>query len=239
MSLKIDENAIFIADTHYNNLRIDFEFFLDDIISSKIHTSQLFLMGDMFDFLSEEINYFKKINYKIIEKINYISKTIEIIYIEGNHDFNLKSIFSNTNVIVRNEQIKRKYTLNNRNLIITHGDIFTPYSYNIFTKIVRNTFIQKLLNIIDIGNFISKKFEKFLINKNICHKFEDFNSFAEQRLDEYNIIDETIVIEGHYHQGKQYKNYINIPSFACGNSYMQVINNKFEKIQYKKEKNVK
>jgi len=221
------EDAIFIADSHYNSQRIDLELLLNQIKNNQIKTSQIFFMGDMFDFLSYEIKYFVKINQNIINLINNIAKTKEIIYLEGNHDFDIKKLFFNIKVISRDEQYSM-WKYNNKNVYISHGDIYTPFTYNIFTKILRNRYFLKILNIFDINNQISKYFEKRLMSKSICHDFEYFDSFAEKRINEYSIYENDLIIEGHFHQGKKYKNYINIPSLACGNKYIQIINRKFE-----------
>ena len=221
MHLDIKDDAIFIADSHYSKNRIEFELFLDDIISKKIKTSQLFLMGDMFDFLSSYIKYFININQSVIDKINIISLDIQIIYLEGNHDFNLQELFPNVNVIKRENQpliIKN----NNQKIAISHGDIFTPSSYNVYTKIIRNSYILKLLNFLDINNMITKNLELKLINKDICNKLNNFNKFAIKRIEEYSNLKVDIIIEGHYHQGKSYEKYINIPSFACSNLYTNI-----------------
>jgi len=223
----IKDDAIFIADSHYNKKRISLEILLNQIISNEIKTSQLILMGDMFDFLSYEIKYFVKINQKIIDLINKLGEKIDIVYFEGNHDFDIKKIFFNIKVISRDEQYSI-FRYNNKNLYISHGDIYTPITYNIFTTIMRSKLFLKTLNMIDISNVISKYFENRLINKSICHDFKSFESFAKKRIASYNIKDDELIIEGHFHQGKIYKNYINIPSLACKNRYMQIINNKFE-----------
>jgi len=222
MLLSLKDDAIFIADSHYNKQRIDLKNILDDILCKKIKTSQLFLMGDMFDFLCDEVTYFKKTNQKIIDTINKLSLEIQIIYLEGNHDFNLEKIFTKCLVVKRNNQ-PLIIEQNKKFIAVSHGDIFTPNIYNIFTSIMRNRFFLKLLNLMDINNNISKYFEEKLIVKNICHDFEDFNKFAQNRLNLYKKYDDlSLIIEGHYHQGKEYDKYINIPSLACGNFYSLV-----------------
>jgi len=222
MLLNLKENAIFIADSHYNKQRIEFQNLLNDILNSKIKTSQLFLMGDMFDFLCDEVSYFKTINQNIINTINKLSLDIEIIYLEGNHDFNLKDIFPNC-IVVKRENQPLIIEDNEKYIAISHGDIFTPTSYNIFTAIIRNRYFLKLLNLFDINNTISKYFESKLIKKDICHDFKDFDSFAQNRINLYKKYDDTsLIIEGHYHQGKEYSKYINIPSLACDNFYSLV-----------------
>ena len=66
-------------------------------------------MGDIFDFISGESKYFIQQNSDAINLLNKLSKDIEIIYLEGNHDYNLKIIFPNMEVI------KEKSTTSSKN----------------------------------------------------------------------------------------------------------------------------
>ena len=59
MSFILKDEAIFIADSHYNKKNQEFKIILEKIKNSEIFCSQIFLMGDNFDFLSNEIKYFK------------------------------------------------------------------------------------------------------------------------------------------------------------------------------------
>ncbi|MEA3384556.1 MAG: UDP-2,3-diacylglucosamine diphosphatase [Campylobacterota bacterium] len=222
MTLK--DGAIFISDSHYNDERVILEEILTAINTNKIQTTQLFLMGDMFDFLAEEISYFKNKNEPIIELINKISNNIEIIYFEGNHDFNLKDLFPNVEVIQREKQpiILKE---NNKTIALSHGDIYTPTFYNIYTKIIRNKYFLNLLNFIDINHWLSKKSEQNLKNKNICKKQKGFDEFIKNRIKSYSI---DLIIEGHFHQAIITDNYINLPSLCCSKQYMVYQNNQFK-----------
>ncbi len=215
MHLDIKDDAIFIADAHYNTNRVEFDHFLDQILQNQIKTSQIFFMGDMFDYLSGQIDYFKTVNKLIIDKINHISKTISIIYFEGNHDYNLSLIFPNIQVISRIQQpLIANYQ--NKKVALAHGDIFTPLGYNIYSAIIRSVFVLKILNQF---TFLPSKVEQFLIDKNICTSFKNFERFASNRIKLYQSYGVDFIVEGHFHQGKKYKNYINIPSFACDKNY--------------------
>lgn len=223
----IQNNAIFIADAHYNIQRTQLFTLLMQIKNGEIETSQLFLMGDIFDFLSGEIEYFKFINYKVISLINDLSISHEVIYLEGNHDFNLHKIFPNINVISRDNQ--PFYVEHDElDIALAHGDIFTPPSYELFTKVLRNHKFLKFIDSIDFGNTLSKFTEKKLMKKKICHKLNNFLGFIHNRIQKYNENSHTdLIIEGHFHQGYISNSYINIPSLACDNRYMIYQNNQF------------
>jgi UDP-2,3-diacylglucosamine hydrolase len=223
----IQDNAIFIADAHYNHKRTQLHKLLVMLQNETLQCTQIFLMGDIFDFLSSEIEYFKLINYKITSSINDLSLTHEIIYLEGNHDFNLKDLFPNVNVIPREKQ-PIIIESDKKKIALAHGDIFTPFFYNVYTSVIRNHYFMKLINYIDQEHFLSKKVEEKLLNKKICHKQNNFLHFVQDRIKKYNtLLKVDLVIEGHFHQGSQCKQYINIPSLACDNRYMVYQNNQF------------
>ena len=224
MYLSIKQDSIFVADSHYNQKNKQFLFFLKQIENKKIKTTQLFLMGDMIDFISGESRYFIKQNSEVIELLNKLSNEIEIIYLEGNHDYNLKTLFPSIQVIKReNQPLLAK--LNDKTVSISHGDNFINWKYDLYCKIIRNSIFLRFMNLIDINFFISKKIENALVKKNICHKIENFKKLVEKRLENYNT---DIVIEGHYHQGETFyikeKKYINIPSLCCQEKYVIIKN---------------
>jgi len=220
--LLIQEGAVFIADSHYNNYN------RRELLSllQNIEAGQIFLMGDIFDFLADEIDYFKQINKEIISLINKLSQEKKMVYLEGNHDFNISRIFPNIKVIQRDNQ-PFLCKLKDKTVALSHGDIFTPVLYNIYTRIIRNHYILTFLNIIDINNFISIKIDNWLLQKNICKDINSFEEFAKKRVEFYKSYNVKMIVEGHFHQGKELLNYINIPSLACSKKYAIISNDKF------------
>lgn len=228
MPSKINENAIFVADSHFNEKRAQFLTFLNKIKSKEIETSQLFLMGDMFDFISGESKYFIKRNDEVIKLLKELSLNMEIIYLEGNHDYNLKELFANIKVYKREAQ-PIFMTYENQSVALSHGDIFVnDVFYDIYCKFIRNRFFLLFMNAIDFKNFISKKIYYGLLKKNICRKMDNFKEIVSKRVKHY---DANIIIEGHFHQGKEYiideKRYKNIQSLNCSNEYVILCDNKF------------
>lgn len=222
MYLSIKQDSIFVADSHFNEKNRELLTFLEKVESKEIITSQLFLMGDMIDFISGESRYFVQQNSVVINLLNKLSQKLEIIYLEGNHDYNLKTLFPNINVIKReNQPLLAKFE--QKTVSISHGDNFINWKYDLYCKFIRNNIFLKFMNFIDINFFISKKIENALLNKNICHKINNFEHIVEKRLHNYST---NIVIEGHYHQGNRYffdnKEYINIPSLCCQKKYTRI-----------------
>lgn len=218
------EGAIFIADAHENENRKAFLAFLNALLSGKLPMPpQLFLLGDIFDFLANTTytNYFYK---EYIEKLNTLSKKTEIFYFEGNHDFNLEKIFPNINVFpIQAQPVNFKYK--NQNISIAHGDIFLGLVDTVFLRLLRNKFFLKIMDFLDrILDFkITKSILNHQINKKLDYKIPNFEEKMKKRLKGSNA---DIIIEGHYHQGKNFnlsKNYyMNLSSFACERSYLIV-----------------
>ncbi|OUR74032.1 UDP-2,3-diacylglucosamine hydrolase [Arcobacter sp. 31_11_sub10_T18] len=232
MSLNLQENAIFIADAHFNEKRSEFLIILQKIHSREILTSQIILMGDMFDFICSQSKFFVNKNLEVIELLNKLSQSIEIVYLEGNHDYNLAKLFPNISVYPREKQ-PIFATLGERSVALNHGDLFVNSGYELYCSIIRNKALLSFLNIIDVNFWLTKKINNHLLGKNICHKIEDFESLAKKRSEYF---DEDVLIEGHFHQGNQYdfanKKYINIPSLTCSKKYAVVKNNLISNISF-------
>jgi len=211
--IEIQENAIFIADSHYPHHGDAFLKLLKKLESGEIQTSQIFLMGDNFDLLFGHNDYIQTFSREAITLLQKLSETLEIHYFEGNHDFCLKDIFINMNVYSRDEQ-PIAFELNNKKVAISHGDKYvTGFGYDFYCTLLRNKTTLTLL----------KPFEKIIINhrmkklsqKHICHTFHGFEKRVEAILENYTDVD--LVIEGHFHQSKVVGKYISLPSQACQN----------------------
>jgi len=207
-NLELKSGAIFIADAHYPNHGKEFLTLLQNINSGKIQTPQLILMGDIFDLLVGTSSYLKDKFKAEIALIDSIAKNIEVIYIEGNHDFYLKSLFKNVKTIPIEQQplIMRAQ---NQTIALSHGDKYCMnLSYKIYTKLIRNPLILKL-----IPQSYAKNKLQSMQNKKICKKIKNFKTKAKNIAKYYNA---NLIIEGHHHQGVVVDNYISLPSFACG-----------------------
>ncbi len=226
---KIKDGALFISDAHDNAKRDGFYQFLKKIKNSKDKPPQLFLMGDMFDLLVGQISYTIQHYKNTIDLINQLSKEIEIIYFEGNHDFNLAKLFPNVTIIpIKNQPTL--YTFHHHTISLCHGDIYEEEHYLRYTKIIRNPFLLTILNIFDntFNNFLSKKILLTQQQKFICRKQTFFHNFIKQKLQKYDIGDSKInfVCEGHHHQNEEFifesLRYKNFSSFACDKSFYKI-----------------
>lgn len=207
----IQEQAIFIADSHYPHHGDAFLTLLKKLESGEIQTPQLFLLGDNFDLLFGYNDYIQTFSKEAIILLQILSKKLEIHYFEGNHDFCLQELFPDIMVYSR-EQQPIHFTSNEKSIAISHGDKYaTGFLYDLYCKILRN---KKTLTFL-------KPFEKMIIDhrmnklsqKHICFNFVGFEKRVDEILEHYNDVD--VVIEGHFHQCKTVGKYVSLPSLAC------------------------
>ena len=211
--LAIKENALFIADSHYPHHGNDFLKILKKIEKKEIQTPQLFLMGDNFDLLFGHNEYIQTFSHEAIALLQKLSKTIEIHYFEGNHDFCLKDIFPKINIYTREEQ-PIDFILADKKVALSHGDKYaTGFGYDLYCKLLRNQTTLYLLQ--PFEKYIIDDRMKKLSQKEICHTFHGFEKRVEAILTYYTEVD--LVIEGHFHQAKKIGKYISLPSLACQN----------------------
>ena len=218
-SLVIQEGALFIADSHYPHHGDDFLLLLQKLDSGELRIPQLFLMGDNFDLLFGYNDYIQTFSKEAIALLQALSQRIEVIYIEGNHDFCLKNIFPNIQVYSRDHQ-PLWCCMGQKRVALSHGDKYaTGIGYNLYSKLLRNRVTLTLL----------KPWQKMIIDhrmaklskKQICHTFEAFKSRIDAIMSHYEGAD--MVIEGHFHQAQKLGCYISLPSLACQRQVGRVV----------------
>ena len=225
--VNIKEGALIISDAHYSSIRPELLSLLQDIHSKKLFPSQLILMGDIFDALFGGVKYTHELNTEIIKVLNAIE--IEVIYLEGNHDFNIKEIFPNFKIFsLANQPVECAYE--DKKIYIAHGDFDGGFGYLLYSSIIRNPLTLFILKTIDslTSHSILKKLDIYLSKKDDCKDLKTFEEFIFKRLKSKYSCD--YFIEGHFHQNKQFKvgnfEYINLAAFACNQRYFIVKSSK-------------
>lgn len=221
--MQIIDGAIFVADAHFNDDKRRFRYFLEQILDNKISPTQLFLVGDIFDFLTNTTKIQEIFSYEI-SLINEISSKIPTFYFEGNHDFNLDKIFTNAKVFSINSQ-PVKFMIGDKTALISHGDNHINFISLSILKILRNKALLKVLDFIDLR--CNYKITNFILNsqknKKLDFKIPKFDEFIHNKVSNYKA---DFIIEGHFHQDKifNFKNftYINLNSFAIKNFYYKL-----------------
>jgi len=224
-NIQLQEGACIISDAHYSLQRPELLSLIKAIHSKEIQTPQLILMGDVFDALFGSINYTYKTNKEMIELINAIAQDIEVLYFEGNHDFNLRVVFKNVKIFPI-EQQPLLATYKDKKIYLAHGDFDAPLGYKIYTALIRNPFVLFMLKYIDIllNHLIINKIEGHLDKKDDCKELTWFDDFIQKRFNDSYVCD--YFIEGHFHQNKTLYlssfTYINLGAFACNQRYFIV-----------------
>jgi UDP-2,3-diacylglucosamine hydrolase len=224
-AIEILKGAFVVSDAHYSHQRPELLNFIKEIHSKKLQPTQLILMGDIFDALFGGVAYTQKLNQEVIKLLNDISLYIEVIYLEGNHDFNLQKIFPHVKVFpLALQPVICRY--GNKKVLLAHGDIEGDLGYKIYTALIRNPFVLFLLTIIDTisGHYILKRLDKYLSKKDDCKEFTGLKEYMSKRLEKKYSCD--YFIEGHFHQNKNIRfddfTYINLGVFACNQRYFIV-----------------
>lgn len=223
MCLKLNPDAIFIADSHFNPLNArELLDYLNHLQATP--PSQLFLMGDIAQILLGNLKSSLKSNYELLIALDHLEKTgVQIIWLEGNHDFFLSAIkksnlLQKTQFIPRNKQpISVKYQ--DKIYLLAHGDKFLNLTYELYIKAL--THIPKLLEFIDYlsAGEVYLEIEKKLNDKPITRHCFHFFEFASKRIEAYRQLQIPFdgIIEGHFHIGKKLQihgiNYLALPAF--------------------------
>ncbi len=224
---ELKAGALIIADAHYSAQHPKLLQLLHDILYENIKASQLILMGDIFDLLFGPIPLSYRRNREVINTINAIGKKMQVLYLEGNHDFAIKKYFPEVHIIPLQEQ-PLHVRFENRDILLAHGDFASNFKYRIYTRIIRSRVTLSLLGIIDYLSFhsIINWLDRYLAKKDDCYKIETFEALVKRRLQENDLFNYDGLIEGHFHQNHSYDfdnfNYINLAAFACNERYFIV-----------------
>lgn len=221
----LKEGAILVADAHCAPWRTPFIDFLHAIGSGEIETPQLILMGDVFDLLFGDIDATLRFNRDSIALLNALTAKTEILYLEGNHDFRLHTVFPDIRVVPRAHQpfIAR---FNDQTVGLSHGDTQMGFGYEVYTALIRNGVILKVLNRLDQwgDTFIVKRLIDMMKRKHHCKPIAQFEALIRDRMEKTVKMD--ILIEGHFHQNCSFDlpflHYINLGAFACNERYYSV-----------------
>ena len=210
-------SAIFLADAHESAKNQRFAAFLDLFERDFKGTKQLFLLGDIFDLLVGEVLAGQDFAQSYIYRLEQIAKSgVEVFYLEGNHDFNLRRFFTQVRVIpiekqpflielaaepakeLAGELAKEPKTVK---IALAHGDIFLPKLTQKALALLRQPWLLKGLNSLDFGSFISKRILKKQAKRDLAYQMLDIKGFAQERLGHYEALGVDLALEGHFHQG--------------------------------------
>ncbi len=226
--LILKDKAILIADAHENEERKGFWEFLQALKKGEISTPQLILMGDIFDLLIGEISATHDFAKPYIDLLEELAQNLEIIYLEGNHDFNLACFFRKVKIFnLKQQPLKLNLHTSKGKIFLAHGDIFLSPLLQFILKSLRNHYLLIFLNILNqiLFHYLTNKILANQKKKNLFYKINNFKNLAKNRYQKYDTKG-SWVCEGHYHQNcilneKDIK-YFNLASFAYERSFFVV-----------------
>jgi len=235
--LKLQEGAIFISDAHYSFKHKELLDFFKALRNQRIQTPQLILMGDIFDLLFGGVVTTIERNQDMVDLINTLSDNIEIIYLEGNHDFNLALVFPAVTLFpIKQQPVSCQYK--GQNILIAHGDFNGPRLYRLYTILIRNKVVLTLLNFFNnvTKQAILKGLDEKLAHKEDCQKMSGFENYVRRHLSHVVLHTNKFFIEGHHHQDVSFVvegcRYVNLPAFACGLGYMRLSTGEMQKERF-------
>lgn len=222
---EILDGALLISDAHYSpSRRPELLALFKAVESGALQTPQLILLGDIFDLLFGEISVTHAINADAVAHLQRISTSVPVLYFEGNHDYNLKTLFPDATVVPLGKQ-PFACRWGEKRLLLAHGDFHQPLKYRLYTALIRNPFVLRILAGVNRfkGNGIIEALEAYLGRKNDCHVIEGYRDFVQRHLVRLRLDEVDMFIEGHYHQGVQFDigktRYVNPDAFACNRKY--------------------
>lgn len=232
--IKMKVDALFISDIHLGSRGSN----ADDVLNllKQYQPNTLFLVGDIIDgWLLKKRFRWPQSHTNVLRKIlSYSKKNIKVIYIPGNHDDFLREYgeFSFGNIEVHNEYVFG-------NTFITHGDLYDG--------VVKLKWLGKLGSIgydfaIGIDIFLKKLGMKKSLSKFLKEKVKEAVKYITQF--EVELVRQAkkhkcnVVICGHIHKPEDRiiddVRYLNCGDWIENNSYITLLNGKYELHEFKR-----
>lgn len=161
-----EKNVYFLSDAHLgakllNNNRERERMLVDFLQKIKPNCSELFLLGDMFDFWFEYKHSVPKGHVRFLAELaNYTDHGIKVHFFTGNHDiWAFDYLEKECGVILHTSMLET--TLCGKSFFIGHGDGLNPNDkgYLFLRRTFRNRFLQKCFRLIhpDLGIALANK----------------------------------------------------------------------------------
>jgi UDP-2,3-diacylglucosamine hydrolase len=138
--------AIFLADAHLKNADDDGYRYLMHFLDTIQAVDNLFIAGDFFDFwFYREGRIYPEFTHIINKLVDLKQHGVDVVLCEGNHDFYLKNLFSDTlGMTVFPEWASMD--LDGQKILVSHGDTVdeTDRRYLLLRKILRSRLFYRI-----------------------------------------------------------------------------------------------
>jgi UDP-2,3-diacylglucosamine hydrolase len=254
-----EKDWIFVSDAHLSGREPEeMEVFLRFLNSEKERMSHLVILGDLFEFLfgfkkkPADVEAFPFSEYlPILEGLQSLYRQgVRIKYFEGNHDFSLRSFFSDRfGMKVEVFPEGSEEFIGGRRAFIAHGDLSNSklWTYRVFRRLLKNQWTYALIE--TVGPGFSRRVAKWLSQKSYRRNHvllcsgppPEFKSFAHQKfLEGFDL-----VILGHSHFAEEVEErldgkkcfYYNVGDWVDHRSYLRFTPpDRFELGRWRKER---
>ncbi|MCX6112396.1 MAG: UDP-2,3-diacylglucosamine diphosphatase [Proteobacteria bacterium] len=225
--------VFFVSDAHISSTKdMAYKRFLSFIeYVKKESATDLFILGDLFEFLHGHGGYVIKKYQKLFDGLKALSLAgTKIYYLYGNHDFDFKLPFD----FIRSSASFNNIEVDGINCMVFHGDGLDPHDtkYRFLKSIIRGSFFKFIVKF--IPDFILYRIAGLFsaISKNSgSSKMVNENRFLYYRdyaLKKLSYTDLNIVVFGHTHvpdlsrinlKNGKFKYYINTGHFGRNGTY--------------------
>lgn len=126
---------------------------------------RIFMLGDIFDLMVGNYIEYETQYHWFFDRIKQLAlSNIQIIYLQGNHDFHIEDILNNNGVIVKDSPFIE--VINGKKVLFCHGDEIEigNFNYRVWRRFIRSypmalvsryVFNYKIVK--SIGDYLSKK----------------------------------------------------------------------------------
>jgi UDP-2,3-diacylglucosamine hydrolase len=144
-------SLVVISDLHIWGSEDPLYHSLVSLVLERVHSGDtLVLAGDIFDVFVGNKGIFVQEYSRFIEALKTASaKGVQVHYIEGNHDFLLKSVFSDSKgVKVHSESVDLK--IDDKKFFFAHGDLANhqDYGYRILRAFLRSPILRAIVMLV-------------------------------------------------------------------------------------------
>lgn len=240
----VSEKVCFISDAHfgidlpgYEDREERFFHFIERVASG---ASDLYIVGDLFDFWVEYRNSIRPDYFTVLHHLKQLRDSGTLIhYLAGNHDFALGPFLRDTMGFSIYPDAAA-ITIQGKRLYLYHGDglIKRDFGYRALKKLLRNPFNQRMYKLlhpnigVPLGSFISGSSRKYL-NKPLSEALRnEYRTLAREELARGH----DIVVYGHIHQPDciRYPEglYCNIGSWLKNYTYATMVGGRFSLMRY-------